>query len=612
MVFRVIASLVIGSVFCGSLIALAKEEKTEGSTNKYCDSCATTPSQLSKITKISKDLEKENQTRWIDANFLFEVESDKSGTLNIQPYQYDTTGLTTEAYTRVFSIYSGSFGEGTSLAKVSNFNQSLEYVKTNSETLSPTEKLTLLSMIGSRLAAGYSDDKEQNTDLNALFLNAKNNQADGGICGDIHTYLTKMAEALGFESAGIHSGRWMKDGKDKANGHAVAYFKDKKTGEFYMQNYSTVYKTGQKTVQSAVEVGSRILGPFAGQIDVSSGNGKVHLYVPQTAQWVKNQIEGVGLKPFDAPVVGLKIGNKEQAVSAQLSYGKDNSFIRGFAMASQYKAAEGDYSLEAVGLSYVGKYTKEFEGRVIDEVGLSTKVYGGMFSITAPNFSPNSSERKKTYENGFGSATLTGTARINSTTGKLEILARTLDSKTAETELSAGVEHQWKNLPIRTGVERTFQLVPQSTTLNNPLRPQTKYDKVSIIYDGRGENKKYYIQADGDLYLLDGMDKMSAVGVRNSVKAVVPAGNLGTFAIGAEIGKIIQNKSKDPYYDLPASKSAFIEWGKTIMKATDLGAQVSYTKGPLIQPFGTIGPITPQFSDGKSQVKGVIYLKVAL
>jgi hypothetical protein len=586
-------------------------EKTEGSAT--CVDCAEKAlskkslSQLqveSALSKVSND-----KPRWVDAYFLYDVES-KNEKLNVSVKNYYSMGIDPDRFTEIYSIYLQSFGG--SPGKVNSYDQAISYLNSKKELLTSSEKLALLSMIGNKLSSGYSSSTTQNPSMEALFQNAVKGQTNGGICGDIHTYLSQAAAALGFEAVGIHSAQWSKDlSKNETGGHAIAHFRDPKTGEYYMQNYTQIYNTKQKTLQGAVDVSTRLLGPLTGVSDVNSRPGVVHMYVPQTAQWIKSAIEKQVDLPTDAPIISMSISQSEKTVGLQANQNFGNSNVRAFFVHSDVNASEGKYGLDAIGLSYKGEVKKEIKDSIIDEIGLSSSAYGGAMRMQAPVILPGGEFADGQSTNGFLAGSIKGTARINQTTGKLEFVSKSMDLKTSERELKAGIEQAWKELPLKVDIERTWEIRPTPETLNGPYRMETKHDRVGVIWDQKSSEQKVYVTVSGDVYLLEGAEKMSAIGLRNAIKASVPTDNLGTFSVALELGKVVNNKSKDPFYDLPASTSIVVDWRKKVFKASEVGVSLSHTKGPSAQPFSVIGSVGPQLDDGLKRLKGSLFFHSA-
>lgn len=562
------------------------------------------------IAKAIKEVDAENaKPKWIDSYFMYEVTKANKNDLEVSVSNFKK-GLTSEQYSTVYGAYSTSFGTPASgfTESVKSFDQAIKFLSSQKDKFSTPEKLALLSMIGSKLSAGYSSTTTQNPNLEALFQNAKKGLKDGGICGDIHTYVSKAAEALGFEAVGIHSGKWFKDLSIKEGaGHAISHFRDPKTGEYYMQNYSNIYNTKQKNLQDAVDVSTRILGPLTGASDVTSRPGVVHIYVPKTAEWIKSKIESQALSPVDDPIVTLKISNKEQTIGVQIGNRTTAGDIKGFFVHSTVPVGNDKYSMDAIGASLKGEVSREIEDSVIDQIGLSTYAYGGLMQMQAPVIRPEGETEIGTAQNGFMGAGIKGTARINKTTGKLEFNYKSIDLKSQTTDLTAGVEQKWDGLPLTAAIERKWSLKPKPDTLNGPYSMTTDWDKVGVVWDQSSKDGKVFLTVGTEVFMLEGAEKMSAIALKNSIKAAVPVDRIGTFSVIIDYGKVVQNKSKDPYYDLPATKAVTLDFNRKVYKAATLGAQVTYNKGPSIQPFSVIGPVSPELPDNSSKLKGMLY-----
>ncbi len=600
--------IVLISLFSYSLFAQTPKQSTEAVG--ACPQCSIGESKKTKLNELPAEPNQEASTNWLDATFVYNVRETASPEQAAVAAEKPNLGMSELVAT--YKAYRIAFGTSLDATEpqVKSFSDSISFLKSQKSKLSSEQKITLLSMMASKLGAGYSETVRQNTDLNSLFLNANSNKKEGGICGDIHTYVSEAAKALGFEDAGIHSLMWFKtDDKKYGSGHAISHFRDPETGEYFVQNYSTIFRTHQKTLQNAVEVSTRLLGPLTGQSDISSRPGVVHLYTPRTAEWVKSQVEEKGLSSDINPQLSIYASATEQTLSGQVGTNIKGVAGKAFFVHSTVKTDEGKYGFDALGLAVGSNYKKEFKDKMIDEVSLSANMYGGYLHLFSPTNFNSDQTRPKKAQNYFGGTNLKGSIRINKTTGQLEINSTTVDAMSATTELRAKVKQDWSPLKLETEVERNWQIVPQSNTLNGPYKSQVKYDRVGVIWNS--DSNKAYIQVGADVYFMEGADKMSAVGIKNAIKAVVPAGNWGTFSAGVEVGKIVQNKSKDPFYDLPAAKSIVLDWTKKVLRTFRIGAKVEHTTGNGIQPFSVIGPIGPELQTAPSTT-GLVYLTTEL
>lgn len=567
-----------------------------------------------KISPLKKVIQKatSGQSHWMDAYFLADTKL-QGKELDVTFKNPQDLKLSNDEIIKVYDVYNSFLSKG-------NLQEALKAVKTSGPAMSHEEKLLLLSMVGSRLSAGYSETGKENKDIEAVYQNAVQAQHQGGICGDIHKLLGEVAKSLGFEAIGRHNGQWQQDlSKDDAGGHAILHFRDPKTGEYYIQNYSQIYNTKQKSLQSAVDVSSKILGVLTATQYVESRPGKLHEYVPATAQWVQDQIQGVARFKPDQSAFTIKVGQNEQTISAQL--GTDS--VKGFMIGSKVSTQEGNYSLEAAGVSVkkgVGIIT---DGMLVDEVRASAEAYGGALRITAPGFDAKTNSFKNGEQTSlFFGTHLKGTARINDTTGRIEFNAMNFDFKPKfgeqsknntsgiRTELKAGVDHEWKELNLKVSADRTWSWMPVDIGQKHTGTLTTSYDRVGVIYDtSRGDDKKEaYLVVGADVYFLEGVNVNSAVALKNSIKAVLPTEKLGTFSVSADMAKIVSNKSKDPFYDLSPVSSVSLNWSKQLSKMVEVGSSVSYTKGNQITPIGVVGPVSPVMGTPQKKVYGSVWL----
>ncbi|WP_374030127.1 hypothetical protein [Bdellovibrio bacteriovorus] len=578
-----------------------------------CIDCSTSSEEtesLSTIKQVTQALTS-GQRHLVDAYFFADTKP-VGKELDIVFKNPQDLGLSLNSLTKVHTDFNSFLAQ-------KNLQEALKYTKTAGAKLNHEEKMLLLSMLGSRLSAGYSATGTENKNLEAVYQNAVRAHREGGVCGDIHKLLGEVAKSLGFEAVGRHNGQWQQNlSKDDTGGHAILHFRDPKTGEYYVQNYSQIFNTKQKSLQSAVDVSSKVLGVLTGTQYVESRPGKLHEYVPATAQWVQDQIQGVArFRPHQSTFT-VRAGEHEQTLAMQL--GNDN--VKGFMLGSRVVTDEGAYRLEAAGISTRASTGIVTDGMVVDEIRASAEAYGGALRISAPGFDAMSNSFKEGERSTlfFGSH-LKGTARINNTTGRLEFNAVNFDTRLKggeqsknvssgmRNEIKAGVDHEIAPLNLTVSADRTWSWVPMDIEQKHKGEMVTSYDRVGIMYDTSKPGKKEaYLIVGTDVYFLEGVNTSSAVALKNSIKAVIPTEKLGTFSVGADLGRVVSNKSKDPFYDLVPAASVSVDWNKKLNNFVEIGATASYTKGNQITPFGVIGPITPVMGTTERKVQGMIYL----
>lgn len=550
---------------------------------------------------------------WLDANFFIDTKPDGKE-LDVAFKNPSDLSMTNAQLTKINSIYMSFLNQ-------KSLSDALQGVKTSGANLSKDEKLLLLSMVGSRLADGYSAKGQENKDLNAVYLNAVKNKQEGGICGDIHKLLSDVATNLGFEAAGRNTGQWQKSlGQDNAHGHAILHFRDPQTGEYYIQNYSQIYNTRQKNLQAAVDVSTKVLGVISGQSYIETRPGKTHEYVPATAQWVQQQIKNITTFKTDPSAITLKVGPNEQTLAVQVG----NNNIKGFVMSSRVNTNDGAYQVSVAGLSARAGVTMAVQSRMVDQVSVASEAYGGGMMLSAPGFDAF----KNTYGQGerntlFFGGKIAGSARLNNTTGKIEVSGINLDSRPSghgqteggstsgnRIEVKSGVEQKWENLNIKASADRTWAFLP-TIEKNMGSKLVTTYDRVGVVYDtSKSDKKAAYLVVGTNVYFLEGVNVSSATAVKNSIKAVVPTDKLGTFTVSADLAKVIDNKSKDPFYDTIPATAFSIDWSKPLNKLAEMGMNLTYAKGNQIQPFGVIGPISPVMGTTDRKVQGMVYVHV--
>jgi hypothetical protein len=609
--FVFISFVTLSSSF--SFAADSSDTKASTEAQPPCAVCAANKSNDVNIPALGEVLDKAktSNAHFIDGYFFADTKL-SGNELNVTFKNPTDLNLSTANITSSDNVSQQFFSQKSLMV-------ALAYLTKATAGFSLNQKLLVLSELGNKLSAGYSSTVTENKNMNSVYMNAVNGLRQGGICGDIHKLLGEAAQAMGFTDIGRQSGTWQQDlSKDEAEGHAILHFKDPKTGTYYIQNYSQIYDTKEKTLQGATDVASKMIGVLPGVSYVESAPGKIHSYVPATAQWVKDQIGKAGNFNPDSSALTVKIGTNEQTVAAQV--GSDH--IKGFMMGSQVNTKDGVYRVEAVGISTKGEVKKELQSKIIDEVGASVQAYGGGLKVTAPAYDST----KEQFSTGDRSALFynvdaKGTARINSVTGKIEFTSSVYDwgkgpnqqygtgTQGIQNQLKVGVEKDWKELNLKAHAERTWEWIPVEIAKKNVLKPSTTYDNVGVIYDTTNPNKKQaYLVVGADVYFLEGVDKSSAIALKNSIKAVMPTEKFGSFSVSADLAKVVSNKSGDPFYNILPTTSVSIDWNKVLNSFADVGANVSATKGTQITPFGVIGPINPEMGSSDSKIRGVMYL----
>jgi len=479
----------------------------------------------------------------------------------------------------------------------------LKFVRRSAGALSNEAKLSLLSSLGKKASDGYDFGAGfRETGAEAVFLNMRSGGEKGGVCRDIHAFISQVADALGFRAVGTHSGI-------SGVAHVVAHYVDPKTGEFYVQNYDQIINTRQKRLDQAVDVSTQIMNPLTGTSYVESRPGKMHLYQPRNSRWVSSLIEeSADFRP-DQSLLNVTIGNREDRIAAEVSKRSGGAAVKAFFLNSRYRAEEGPYELTAVGLSASNGASKMLVNGIVDEIGYLAKGYAGFLSIEDPLLLSGRVGDTRQEQKAFVGLNIMGAARIDKLTGKLEVRANMIDIgmpvvknglvnlSAPQHELIAGLKHRttpWMSIEAA----RTYQIGPKTTTDISPVL-RTAYDKINVIVDSRSALRKVYIVNETGAYLMEGVDELSAVGLKNRIKAAVPAAKLGEFSVIYDIGTMVSNASKDPFYEVPGAQSVRLLWEKAFRRFRT-GVEVGYATAE--RPFFLFeqpGMVTPELSNQK-------------
>jgi hypothetical protein len=224
---------------------------------------------------------------------------------------------------------------------------------------------------------------------------------------------------------------------------------------------------------------------------------------------------------------------------------------------------------------------------MIDEVSVTSRIYGGGLQMRAPN--PLTGEQQ-TRSNIFFGVEQKATAKIDQVTGTLVVNGKTFDFRKPGNglgtfQIKPGVEWSSPKTPVSVGIERTINMVPTDATQYGHPTLRTAYDKISVIYDNSGKEDKAYLVMQGNVYAMEGITKNSATGLRAQLQAVIPAQNRGEFVVVADASKIARNPAKDPFYDTPLSTRFGVTWRKAISKALEVGASVEVSKNRMNSVF---------------------------
>lgn len=452
-------------------------------------------------------------------------------------------------------------------------------------------------------------------ELKDVFRNAQLGLDKGGVCRHIHDLVREMATALGFEAAGTHTGNWTQG--DSTGRHAVAHYRDPVSGKFYMQNYATIINTGQKTLQGAVDISTRILSPLSTTSSIESAPGRVHLYQPRIARWVKDQIEG-RVTAKDAAPVTLDIGNITQSVTVQGQAGPVK--VTGFHINHEDDRYDEDgyndgTQLTAIGFSIDQSLKQKFESKssTLTEVAAGVTAYAGgtrfktrrleVPSDQVPN-TGNPGDPKDWIRDSMylgveamgharfvdNSVTLYGEGKIHSSDFDPTQLDTPYGSGTDPyTEATLGIRFGKPDAPLSARIERSVELSKESNNSGN-AQLNTKSDKLKFeLYltndsssSGSSPPPQTYIKANATLYAFGGTDAFDAIGIDAQLEAGAKLGDSTRVYIRADGYRTLDNQSRDPFYNVPASYRAQVAIIQELSDRARLEFTGGYQKGSSV------------------------------
>ena len=488
---------------------------------------------------------------------------------------------------------------------ITSFDASMSFLRSISPGMPVADKLLVLSGIGYQLQRGYSATVTNNPSMESVFQNARAGGVEGGVCGDIHTYLSQVTPQFGFDAAGTHTAYWYIDA-DSGGGHAVAHFRDPVTGEYYLQNYSSLYGTGQKTLENLLEVSNRILGAtFASSVE--SQPGRMHLYVPRQARWVSALVAQQATSPLDGPVLQASLGSRDQSAAGQYGWARGWHQLKAFAVGSRFAADEGTYDFANVGAAYTFAGSVPVGRPWLEEAGTRSTVQASALWMALPILREQSGQPVLRPVNwhtstGYYGAFLSGYLRQGRTTeiAEVELNGMGMDIQCRK-EGRLAIDHNFAPVPVHVYLERVWDIVDDSG------QPKTG-EQIVTAYDQLGAElrlpaiESVTLGFSADVFALEGVETNAGSAVRLGFEAVWPTRNAGTFSVADAWGQVTQNRRDDPFYDLPASHYATVRWQRALGRYSSVALQAAYGKGPSVQPFGYFGTQTPELNNGSRQL----------
>jgi len=217
-----------------------------------------------------------------------------------------------------------AYGNGINLSP--DANSFFSSLSSQQEKLNSQQKVLLLQESGMRLLNGYDYDmfsrnEHVSIDSNRMFNGIKGQYQTGqveklGMCGNIHTFLTEQAEALGLPA-------WLQSGRTKTANHVwtglITEVNGKKQIGFL--NYNEFIPAGTLDYRDALGVWERYQSAI-GTFDSYVGNEKKVLFpVKSRAQETIEHAAGIedGTKRLDSHIGAGKIEAAENGLAVTLS-----------------------------------------------------------------------------------------------------------------------------------------------------------------------------------------------------------------------------------------------------------------------------------------------------
>ena len=552
----------------------------------------------------------------LDATFVYDANVGPGG-VQVTVHNPVVENVNAPNLRRISEISSTSFGVNSQpwTRPPKSFSESLVYVEGIASTLKKDEKLLLLSMAGEKLGRGYDQTLPTGeTSLDQLFFNAQSGGVRGGVCRDIHAYISEYAEALGFKNTGMFN-----FAIDDETRHQVSYYQDPATGEYLIQDYYRIINTGKNTMLEALDIATSVEGVLT-EITYIGTKAGVRAYTPSPTRWITKHMKEAS-RLDQRSMVSLNVGRNERTFQLALSSSKDSVFrAKGFYLHSDYQAEEGMYRLDMFGVAG-GLDTKVLlDNPIIHEVGLNATAMGGRILFQNPLYLAQlpSSSGEPIHQSNMARFGLKGYAKVDRLTGSLIVEGSTVENTGGP--MNAPYTHQIRpQLTYQTfipsflvEIARSLQLLPKSM-LEPGYALKTVYDQVSVVIDGRNDGRNAYLYFRGDYYLFDGISGMSAEGVKGVLRAAIPSETLGEFAVVLETSKMLKNRIQDPYYDALPYGEAGIEWMKRVGKSIEVGSGVSVGNGRRPSPlFENSTDAIPTVNGTRPVLNGDLWIRFKL
>jgi hypothetical protein len=287
---------------------------------------------------------------------------------------------------------------------------------------------------------------------------------------------------------------------------------------------------------------SAYLGPFTGAIYVESQPGKVHEFQPQTAQWVKERLQGLPNLPKDKSIVA----------TVTTGSGSDSNLSLRFGAICANASENGANSIRFVGIcenmdkAKVSKNGSAFALNQGDVVGVLEETApnlqestGGTMSRTSGVFSsqmdailrPGSISNRLQYESGYSIGTFDMRNTNCSTCG---------GGNTLYNQEYVGASYK-PTLNQQYSFRKIFEIVPEHMdNTNNPSSVTYRADSQDVLdYAFVHHGVQYRARA----IFAGGITQNDATGA-----AVSAAGNRKAIHLEGNCSAIVANRSQDSFY----------------------------------------------------------------
>jgi hypothetical protein len=452
------------------------------------------------------------------------------------------------------------------------WNNLITSTQQNCPSLNTNGMVSLLYYYGLNLLENYNwNGTWAPTSLNTVAEGIGEKEGNAGVCRDIHTAMAEIASACGLKNAGGLFLNWQ-DSYGVEDPHAVAYYQDPKTGQYIVLNYYTMYNTGTKSLPQAADIAAQQFSPTSMVAYAATNltkNTSMHEIATTRGSAMMGTINNASDLSKSRPPLEISIGNLNISASAKAHHSLGDGYTVGV-----YGAMDDNQESGALFGSAGAMIAKETQVQISDKVDMNSnsQVTMGVFDIHDEDF-------LNRIRNAFE-----GIILIRSDNSVAWHTEHNPGSVTASfhaadnyTDHFVGVPYNFLSIKLAVDPTQYARVHAQTTEIITTRTIQNTEIVMARADDAAGvalkkDFKPVSVNSDSTLHLLGGAGH-GVTGEEENAKVVFKT-RAGSLSTGAD-ALIVQNRSKDYFYNLPVYCKAKVEYDKTI-KGIDIQASGDY------------------------------------